>query len=99
MPPSGSTPPLGQWIADNAPAYVTRQLADAYLRPLDTSSAEQSRPGADDDVKTLLAAQRRREAWVMITAPRSRPGPGWTRTSGVTSTGSAKPPPTANRTT
>jgi hypothetical protein len=43
---------------------VTRQLADAYLRPIDTSNAEQSRPGADDDVKTLLAAQRRREAWV-----------------------------------
>jgi hypothetical protein len=55
---------LGQWIADNAPTDVTRQLADAYLRPLDTSSAEQSGPGADDDVKTLLAAQRRREAWV-----------------------------------
>ena len=55
---------LGQWIADHAPADVTRQLADAYLRPLDTSSAEQSQPGADDDVKTLLAAQRRREAWV-----------------------------------
>jgi conjugative relaxase-like TrwC/TraI family protein len=55
---------LGQWIADHAPADVTRQLADAYLQPLDTSSAEQSRPGADDDVKTLLAAQRRREAWV-----------------------------------
>jgi hypothetical protein len=55
---------LGQWIADHAPADVTRQLADAYLRPLETSSAEQSQPGADDDVKTLLAAQRRREAWV-----------------------------------
>ena len=55
---------LGQWIAEHAPADVTRQLADAYLRPLDTSSAEQSQPGADDDVKTLLAAQRRREAWV-----------------------------------
>jgi conjugative relaxase-like TrwC/TraI family protein len=55
---------LGQWIADHAPNDVTRQLADAYLRPLDTSSAEQSGPGADDDVKTLLAAQRRREAWV-----------------------------------
>ena len=55
---------LGQWIADHAPADVTRLLADAYLRPLDTSSAEQSGPGADDDVKTLLAAQRRREAWV-----------------------------------
>ena len=55
---------LGQWIADHAPADVTRQLADAYLRPLDTSSAEQSRSEADDDVKTLLAAQRRREAWV-----------------------------------
>jgi conjugative relaxase-like TrwC/TraI family protein len=55
---------LGQWIANHAPADVTRQLADAYLRPLDTSSAEQSQPGADDDVKTLLAAQRRREAWV-----------------------------------
>jgi conjugative relaxase-like TrwC/TraI family protein len=55
---------LGQWIADHAPADVTRQLADAYLRPLDTSGAEQSQPGAEDDVKTLLAAQRRREAWV-----------------------------------
>jgi len=55
---------LGQWIAEHAPADVTRQLADAYLRPLDTSSAEQSQPGADDDVKTLLAAQRRRDAWV-----------------------------------
>jgi conjugative relaxase-like TrwC/TraI family protein len=54
---------LGQWIADNVPADVTRQLADAYLRPLDTSSAEQSRPGTDDHVKTLLAVQRRREAW------------------------------------
>ena len=55
---------LGQWIADHAPTDVTRLLADAYLRPLVTSSAEQSGPGADDDVKTLLAAQRRREAWV-----------------------------------
>jgi conjugative relaxase-like TrwC/TraI family protein len=55
---------LGQWIADNVPADVTRQLADAYLRPIDTSSAEQSRSGIDADVKTLLAAQRRREAWV-----------------------------------
>ncbi|MBF6555945.1 MAG: relaxase domain-containing protein [Acidimicrobiales bacterium] len=55
---------LGQWIADHAPADVTRQLADAYLRPLDTSSAAQSLPGADDDVKTLLAAQGQREAWV-----------------------------------
>jgi hypothetical protein len=55
---------LGQWIADHAPADVTRQLADAYLRPLDTSGAEQSQPGADDDVQTLLAAQRRREAWI-----------------------------------
>ena len=55
---------LGQWIADHALADVTRQLADAYLRPPDTSSAEQSRPEADDDVKTLLAAQRRREAWI-----------------------------------
>ena len=55
---------LGQWIADHAPADVTRQLADAYLRPLDTSSVESSQPGADDDVKTLLAAQRRREVWV-----------------------------------
>jgi len=55
---------LGQWIAEHAPADVTRQLADAYLRPLDTSSAEQSQPGADDDVKTLLAAQRRREVWI-----------------------------------
>ncbi|MGA2836859.1 MAG: MobF family relaxase [Acidimicrobiales bacterium] len=55
---------LGQWIADHAPADVTRQLADTYLRPLDSSSAEQSQPGADDDVKTLLAAQRRRDSWV-----------------------------------
>jgi len=55
---------LGQWIVDHVPADVTRQLADAYLRPLDTSSAEQSWPGADDDVKTLVAAQRRRETWV-----------------------------------
>lgn len=55
---------LGQWIADHAPADVTRQLADAYLRPLDTSGAEQSRSGVDADVQTLLAAQRRREAWV-----------------------------------
>jgi conjugative relaxase-like TrwC/TraI family protein len=55
---------LGQWIADHAPADVTRQLADTYLRPLDTSGADKSRTGADDDVKTLLAAQRRREAWV-----------------------------------
>ena len=72
---------LGQWIADHAPADVTRQLADAYLRPLDTSSAEQSRSGADDDVKTLLAAQRRREAWVSRSPHRDRdlvpagPGP------------------------
>jgi len=55
---------LGQWIADHAPADVTRQLADAYLRPLDTSNAKQSQPGADDDVKTLLAVQRRRDGWV-----------------------------------
>jgi len=55
---------LGEWIADNVPADVTRQLADAYLRPIDTSSAEQSRSGVDADIKTLLAAQRRREAWV-----------------------------------
>jgi conjugative relaxase-like TrwC/TraI family protein len=55
---------LGQWIADHAPGDVTRQLADVYLRPLDASSAEQSRPRADDDVKTLVAAQRRREAWI-----------------------------------
>jgi len=54
---------LGEWIADHAPADVTRQLADAYLRPLDTSMAEPSRSGVDADVKTLLAAQRRREAW------------------------------------
>ncbi len=57
---------LGQWIADHAPADVTRQLADAYLRPPEASSAEQSQPGADDDVKTLLAAQRRRDAWVAV---------------------------------
>jgi hypothetical protein len=55
---------LGQWIADHAPADVTRQLADAYLRPLDTSSPGHSRPGADDDVTNLIAAQRRRDAWV-----------------------------------
>jgi len=54
---------LGEWIADNVPADVTRQLADAYLRPLDTSSAEPSRSGVDADVKTLLVAQRKHEAW------------------------------------
>jgi conjugative relaxase-like TrwC/TraI family protein len=55
---------LSRWITAHAPADVTRQLADAYLRPLDTSNAEKSRPGAEDEVKTLLAAQRRRETWV-----------------------------------
>jgi len=35
----------------------------------------------------------------LFTAPRSRPGPDRTGTSGVTSTGSAKPLPTASRTT
>ena len=55
---------LGRWIADHAPADVTRQLADAYLRRLDASSAEHGRTGAEDDVTTLVAAQRRRDAWV-----------------------------------
>lgn len=55
---------LGRWIADHVPPEVTRQPADAYLRPSDTSNAGQTRPGADHDAKTFLAAQRRREAWV-----------------------------------
>jgi len=59
---------LGRWIADHVPPDVTRQLADTYRRPLDRSSGEKPRLGADDDVKNLLAAHRRREAWVGLHA-------------------------------
>ena len=55
---------LGRWIADHAPADVARQLADAYLRRLDALSGEHARTRAEADVRTLAAAQRRRDAWV-----------------------------------
>ena len=54
---------LGHWIADHAPPDVARQLADAYLRRLEGSGDEQARTGAEGDVTTLVAAQRRRDAW------------------------------------
>ncbi len=54
---------LGRWIADHAPPDVARQLADAYLRRLDTLSEEHGRTGAEEDVTTLAAVQRRRDAW------------------------------------
>ena len=55
---------LGQWMAEHAPADVTRQLADAYLRTVDDVGVGHSDPQAQDHVKELLAAQRQREAWV-----------------------------------
>ena len=54
---------LGRWIADHAPPDVSHQLADAYLRRLDASSGEHHRTEAEEDVTTLAAAQRRRDAW------------------------------------
>src|SRR5664280_691737 len=55
---------LGRWIADHAPADVTRRLADVYLRPLETSRFGPSRSGVADEVKMLLDLQRQREVWV-----------------------------------
>jgi hypothetical protein len=51
-------------MAENAPADVTRQLADAYLRTVDDAGVGHSDPQVQTDVKELLAAQREREAWV-----------------------------------
>ena len=91
---------LGQWLADHAPADVTRQLADAYLRAprhVECRTCPARSRGRRDDPRRRATATR--GVGEGVTKPRSRPGPGWTATSGVTSTGSAKPPPTANRTT
>jgi conjugative relaxase-like TrwC/TraI family protein len=55
---------LSQWMDENAPADVTRQLADAYLRTVDDAGVGHSDPQAQADVKELLASQREREAWV-----------------------------------
>ena len=54
---------LRSWIADHAPPDVSHQLADAYLRRLDASSGEHHGTEAEDDVRTLTAAQRRRQTW------------------------------------
>jgi conjugative relaxase-like TrwC/TraI family protein len=55
---------LSQWMAENAPPDVTRQLADAYMRTVDDAGVGHSDPQVQDDVKELLVAQREREAWV-----------------------------------
>jgi conjugative relaxase-like TrwC/TraI family protein len=55
---------LGRWIADHAPADVTRQLADAYIRTVDDAGVGHADSQSQDDVKELVAAQRQRELWV-----------------------------------
>jgi conjugative relaxase-like TrwC/TraI family protein len=55
---------LGRWIAEHAPADVTRQLADAYIRTVDDSGVGLADPRAQDNVKELVASQRQRELWV-----------------------------------
>ena len=49
---------LGQWIADHAPTDSFPEASRSV------SSAEQARTGAEDDVTNLVAAERRRDAWV-----------------------------------
>ena len=55
---------LGQWMAENAPPDVTRELADAYVATVDEAGVGHTDPQAQDHVKELQAAQREREAWV-----------------------------------
>lgn len=55
---------LGEWLSDNAPPDVTRQLADAYLRRLDAPVPDGGRSSDPDDIGSLVAAQRRHDAWI-----------------------------------
>jgi hypothetical protein len=55
---------LGRWIVEHAPVDVVRQLGEVSLGHPDTLNAEHARAGAEGDVTNLVAAQRRRNAWV-----------------------------------
>jgi hypothetical protein len=54
---------LGSWLVAHAPADVTPDLADANLR-LDARALEGGRLGGHHGTATLVAAQRRHDAWV-----------------------------------
>ncbi len=55
---------LGSWLVDHAPADVTPDLADANLLRLDARALEGGRLGGHHGTATLVAAQRRHDAWV-----------------------------------